>query len=178
MISAHATVHPNVIIGKNVTIGDYAVVGSPAEIKGKNLKGGRVIIGDNTVIREHVTIHSSRHEDGWTRIGSNCYIQAHAHVGHDSQVGDNCTIACFACLGGHTVLEEWVNMGLHSVTHQRTRIGVGTILGACAFGKGVLQSWSVYVGVPARRIKENKYMIQKLLNVYPTDTDMEASDAD
>lgn len=177
MISAYATVHPNVIIGKNVEIGDYAVVGTPAEVKGANLKGGRVIIGDNTVIREHVTIHSSRHEDKWTRIGSDCYIQAHAHIGHDSQIENHCTIGCFACVGGHSIICDWVNMGLHSVTHQRTRIGRGTMLGACAFAKGILKPWSVYVGVPAKRLKANEYLINKL-NVHDTDTDLEASDSD
>jgi len=157
-----AIIHPNVVMGKNVQIGAFCVIGTEAEIKGEDCPGGRVIIGDNTIIREHVTIHSSMHEDRWTRVGNDCYIQAHSHIGHDAHLGDNITIACFACVGGHTRLHEHVNMGLHSVTHQRTTIYKGTMLGANAFAKGELEPFSIYVGTPAKRIKSNDYLINKL----------------
>ena len=163
MIHDTAIVHPNVYLGKNVSIGAFSVVGTPAEVKGeKGLPQGRVYIGDNTVIREHVTIHSSRHEDGRTKIGSDCYIQAHSHIGHDSYIGNNVTIACFACVGGHNFISDHCNLGLHSVTHQRTTLGEGVMLGANAFGKGILTSYSVYVGTPAKRIKSNIRLLNKL----------------
>jgi len=165
-IHDYAFVHPNVVIGKNVTIGAYSVIGTEAEIKAdikdNSCPGGRVIIGDNTVIREHVTIHASRHPNEWTIIGNDCYIQAKAHIGHDAHLSDNVTLACFACVGGHSRLHEYVNMGLHSVTHQGTTIYKGTMLGANAFAKGILEAWSVYVGTPAKRIKSNDYLIEKL----------------
>ena len=53
-------------------------------------------------------------------------------------------------------------MGLHSVTHQRSTIYKGTMLGANAFAKGELEEWSIYVGTPAKRIASNNYLINKL----------------
>lgn len=162
-IHSTAIVYDNVILGENVSIGAYSIIGAPAEVKGLGLKNvGKVYIGANTTIREHVTIHSPRNEHSVTYIGENCYIQAHSHIGHDSQVSSYATIACYACLGGHTNMEKHSNMGLHSVTHPRTTISEGTIIGCNSFVKGETESWSVYVGSPAKRIKPNNYLRRKL----------------
>jgi UDP-N-acetylglucosamine acyltransferase len=164
MIHPTAVIYPNVIIGENVTIGAFTVIGSPAESKGHDPVNpiGTVVIGDGTIIREHVTIHAPSRVDGVTRIGKNCYIQAHSHIGHDSILGDNVTLACYACVGGHNKVGDYANFGLHAVSHQFSTIGQGTMIGACAFVKGVVEDWSVYVGVPAKRIKANQYLIDKL----------------
>ena len=164
MIHPTAVIYPNVFVGDNVTIGAYSVIGSPAESKGLDPVNpiGMVIIGEGTIIREHVTIHAPTDKLGYTRIGKNCYIQAHSHIGHDCQIGDNVTLACYACVGGHNKVGDYANFGLHAVSHQRSTIGQGTMIGACAFVKGELEEWSVYVGVPAKRIKANQYLIDKL----------------
>ena len=159
-----AIVYENVILEDGVEIGAYSVIGAPAEVKDQSNRDslGKVYIGENTIIREHVTIHSSRHKSGVTYIGYDCYIQAHAHIGHDCNIKNNSIVACFACLGGHTELEEHTNVALHAVTHPRTVIRKGTILGANSFAKGVLDKWSVYVGNPAKRIKPNNRLREKL----------------
>ena len=158
-----AIVYDNVILNKGVEIGAYSVIGGAAEIKTqKQIPLGIVYIGEGTIIREHVTIHSPRSNNSSTYIGDKCYIQAHSHIGHDSQIGDNVTIACYACIGGHTELEDHVNMALHTVTHPHTRISEGTIVGCNSFAKGELEVWSVYVGTPAKRIKANNYLRRKL----------------
>ena len=164
LIHPTAVIYSNVVIGKNVVIGAFSVIGSPAEFKGLDpvIPIGTVVIGDGTIIREHVTIHSPSTQLGYTRIGKNCYIQAHSHIGHDSIIGDNVTLACYACVGGHNEVGDYANFGLHAVSHQRSTIGQGTMIGACAFVKGELEEWSVYVGVPAKRIKANQYLIDKL----------------
>jgi galactoside O-acetyltransferase len=77
-------------------------------------------------------------------------------------LGDNVTLACYACVGGHNKVGDYANFGLHAVSHQRSTIGQGTMIGASAFVKGVIDQWSVYVGVPAKRIKANDYLIEKL----------------
>ena len=164
MIHPTAVIYPNVLIGENVTIGAFTVIGSPAEVKGgDNIEPvGKVIIGHGTTIREHVTIHSPSDQFGTTKIGANCYIQAHSHIGHDSRIGDNVTLACYACVGGHNYINDYANFGLHAVTHQRTTVGRGCMLGAGAFGKGELEAWTIYTGVPAKKLKPNQYLIDKL----------------
>ena len=158
-----AIVWPNVLLGKGVEIGAYSVVGGAAEIKAQKQKRyGHVIIGLNTRIRESVTIHSPRDKYGVTYVGDNCYIQAHAHIGHDSQIADFVTIACYACVGGHNIIDTHANLALHTVTHPHTHVGEGTILGCNSFAKGELDKWSVYIGSPAKRIKANNHLRRKL----------------
>lgn len=158
-----AIVWPNVLLCEGVEIGAYSVIGGAAEIKTqKQKRHGRVIIDKGTIIREHVTIHSPRDQYGITYIGEDCYIQAHAHIGHDSSIADFVTIACYACVGGHNIIDTYANLALHTVTHPRTHVGEGTILGCNSFAKGQLDKWSVYVGSPAKRIKANNHLRRKL----------------
>jgi UDP-N-acetylglucosamine acyltransferase len=84
-----------------------------------------------------VTIHASAKAEGDTTIGRHCLIQAHAHIGHDAKLGDNVTVACFACVGGHSVVRQHANLGLHAVLHQFTEVGEGAMVGACAFAKAL-----------------------------------------
>lgn len=162
-IHKSAIIHSNVELGEHVEIGAYSVIGGAAEIKNQpQTPLGTVYIGEGTIIREHVTIHSPREYNGYTYIGNKCYIQAHSYIGHDSKIGNDVTIACYACIGGHTELKDYVNMALHTVSHPRTIIEEGTILGCNSFAKGVLDPWSVYVGNPAKRIKANNYLRKKL----------------
>lgn len=164
MIHPTAIITDNVEIGKNVIIGAYSVIGTPAECKYRDNKtpSGKVYIGDNTIIREHVTIHAPEHQHGITFIGNNCYIQAHSHIGHDTQLGNHVTIACYGCIGGYNIIHSYCNVGLHAVTHQRTTVKKGTILGANSFSKGVIDEYGVYVGIPSKRIKDNQYILNKL----------------
>lgn len=164
MIHPTAIIYPNVVLGKNVWIGAYSVIGAPAEVKGKPQQVmGKVYINSNTVIREFVTVHSPSSDISHTYIGSNCYIQAHSHIGHDAYLDDYITISCYACVGGHCNISQYVNLGLHSVLHQRSKVDAGIMLGANAFGKGHLsEPFMVYVGTPAKPIKPNQYLIDKL----------------
>jgi len=162
-----AIIYPNVVLGDNIFIGPYSVIGSPPEHKdhdprnpGPDYKGPKVIIENDTIIREFVTIHAGT--DKTTRIGKNCYIQAHAHIGHDARLDENVTVACHASIGGYAVLEMHSNIGLNAAIHQFTRVGRGTMIGASAFVKGETDCWSIYVGVPARNIGENHRLMKKI----------------
>lgn len=162
-IHSTAIIYPNVEIGKEVYIGEYSVVGAPAEIKGiPQQHYGKVVIGNGTVIREHVTIHSPREAIGETKIGENCYIMSHSHIGHDAIIGDNCTLSSGAIVGGHAVLNNHSNMGLNSTIHQRTIMEVGSMLGASSFGKNVIKAWHIVGGVPAKFLKFNNHLRLKL----------------
>ena len=52
-----------------------------------------VEIGENNIIREGVTIHRSMSPEAPTRIGSDCFLMAYAHIAHDCVVGDGVIIA-------------------------------------------------------------------------------------
>jgi UDP-N-acetylglucosamine acyltransferase len=155
-------IHPTAIIGENVILGDnnyigaFCIIGDPAEHKKYwGQEKGKVVIGDNNIITGLVTIDAGTESP--TIIEDNCFIMKHAHIGHDCFIWSNVTISCGAKIGGHSIINEYSNIGLNAVLHQFTRIERGCMIGASAFIKGETEEFTKYAGVPARKIGINEY---------------------
>jgi UDP-N-acetylglucosamine acyltransferase len=58
-----------------------------------------------------------------TVIGSNNYLMANAHVGHNSVVGNHVIIANGALLGGHVTVQDRAFISGNCLLHQFTRVG-------------------------------------------------------
>lgn len=157
MIHPTAVIYPNVKLGRNVEIGAYCIIGAPAEDK-KHWENNNhtVEIGDNTIITGHVTIDAGTVEN--TKIGSNCFIMKGVHIGHDAQIGDNVTLSPHVVIGGHCHILDYVNMGIASVVHQRCVIPPNCMIGmnATITKKTACKEKGVYIGTPARWIRENR----------------------
>ena len=136
LISGTAIIESSVVIGENVSIGEYCVI------------KGDVVIGDNTRIGHHVCI------SGKTRIGNNCWIKSGAVIGeegfgferdkndinvHFPQIGDivignnvfigaNSTIERAAL--DSTIIEDGVAVDDLTQVGHNVRIGKGSTL-AC-----------------------------------------------
>lgn len=152
-----ALLGPKVLIGNNVYIGPYCIIGFPPEWKGKEDKENfGVSIGNNTVITGLVTIDAGA--ERITYIGSDCYLMKHSHIGHDAYIGNGVTLSCGCKVGGHAMVYANVTIGLNAVIHQRVTIAEGCMIGACAFiGKTLItKPYSKYAGVPAKLIGTNK----------------------
>lgn len=154
-------IHPTVVIGPNVEMGDnnyigpFCIIGFPAEHRGHWPTSGKVVIGNNCIITGLVTIDAGT--ENATIIGNGVMLLKHSHVGHDASIGDNVTISCGAKIGGHTVIKEGCNIGLNSSIHQQQVINEGCLIGANAFVSKslVTEPYSKYAGVPARYMGPN-----------------------
>jgi len=110
-------------IGRDNVFHAGAVIGdAPQDLKYRDTPT-RIRIGDENVVREHVTVHRSTTEDGETVIGSNNYLMANSHVGHNCRVGDRVIAANGALLGGHVIVEDNVFISGNCLAHQFVRIG-------------------------------------------------------
>jgi UDP-N-acetylglucosamine acyltransferase len=157
MIHHTAIIGPNVQIGKNVYIGPYCVIGMPPETRGQlGGSGAGVIIGEDTIITGMVTIDAGMNRP--TRIGNDCFIMKHAHVGHDAWIEDDVTISCGAKIGGHARVMEKANIGLNACIHQWQVIGTYAMIGMGAVipKRLMVEPYSTYVGSPARKVGPNK----------------------
>jgi len=150
-----AIIYSNVILGENVYIGPYCIIGSNPEWKGREQDNKGVIIQSGTTITGMVTIDGGAITP--TEIGANCYIMKHVHIGHDAVIKDNVTISCGAKIGGHTTVDKNCNIGLNAVVHQKCYIPEGCMIGASAFvGKtSILKPFHKYAGVPVRELGPN-----------------------
>jgi UDP-N-acetylglucosamine acyltransferase len=141
-IGVHCVVGPHVYLTGVTKIGSHnqfhagCVIGdAPQDLKYKN-EPTRVRIGDHNVFREHVTVHRATKADGETVIGSNNFLMANCHVGHNSHLGDHVIIANGALLGGHAIVQDRAFISGNCLVHQFTRVGTLAIMqGGSAISK-------------------------------------------
>ncbi len=84
----------------------------------------RAVFGDDNTIREYVTVsRGTAGGGGTTRIGSGNLIMAYVHIGHDSQIGNECILPNGATLAGHVTVEDYATLSANAPVHQFCRIG-------------------------------------------------------
>lgn len=96
-IALTAIIHPNVILGEDVVIEDYCVIGLPF----KGMEGEQTVIGDGSVIR------------------AGTYIYAGNQIGRNFQTGNKANIRELNIIG------EDVSIGTLSVVEHHVSIGNG-----------------------------------------------------
>ena len=137
LFGPHCSVHGPTRIGRdNRFVGHCAVGGEPQD---KKYGGERteLVIGDRNLFREFVTLNRGTGGGGGvTRIGSDNWMLAYAHVAHDCQVGNHCVFSNNATLAGHVTVGDHVILSGFVGVHQFCRIGAHAFIGMGAFVNG------------------------------------------
>lgn len=145
IIDAGVTLGPDCIVGPHVHLTGLTVIGArnrfhtgcvigdwPQDLKYKGEPTG-LRIGDDNVFREGSTVHRSNKVEDVTILGSNNYLMATAHVGHNCTVGSHVIIANAAALAGHVTVQDRAFVSATCLIHQFTRVGTLAMMqgGAC-----------------------------------------------
>ena len=147
-IGPFSTIGPDVVLGEGCTLVSHVVLDGRTRIGARNVihpftaigvapqdlkyngEPTATEIGDDNTIREGVTISRGTAKGGGiTRIGSGCLLMAYVHIGHDSQVGNNCILANSATLAGHVIIEDNASVGAFSPVHQFCTVGQHAFIG-------------------------------------------------
>jgi UDP-N-acetylglucosamine acyltransferase len=124
IVTGHTT------IGARNTLGPYAVLGTPPQDLGYHGEPTRLVIGDDNVIREYVTINTgSTKQDLVTSVGSDNFLMAYCHVGHDCELGNEIVMANAVGFSGHCKIEDKVWFGGMVGLHQFVTIGSYAFIG-------------------------------------------------
>tara|TARA_Y100000385_G_scaffold291427_1_gene369362 strand:- start:3193 stop:4125 length:933 start_codon:yes stop_codon:yes gene_type:complete len=153
-------IHPNVVIYDNVQIGNQttinanSVVGSPAFYyqKGDEKYSALTTCGE-VIIGNNVEIGASCTIDAGvthqTIIGNGTKMDNQVHIGHDTVIGENCLFAAQVGIAGCNTIEDNVILWGQVGVPSNIKIGKGAILlGQSAPSKDVLPG-KVYLGSPA-----------------------------
>jgi UDP-N-acetylglucosamine acyltransferase len=133
VIHAHAIITRHCRLGDGVVVHPFAVLGGdPQDLKFDPATRSGVRIGSGTVIREHVTIHRATRPDGWTDVGSGCFLMVSSHVAHDCRLDDRVIMANAVLLAGHVHVGAGAFLGGGAVIHQFARVGDGAMVGGAA----------------------------------------------
>ncbi|HZZ42731.1 MAG TPA: acyl-ACP--UDP-N-acetylglucosamine O-acyltransferase [Tepidisphaeraceae bacterium] len=125
VIKAHSVLEGTLRMGEGCVVGPGAYVGlAPQHLKYRG-EPTLCVIGDRVVIRETATVHRSFHpgEEHATRIGDRCFLMAASHVGHDTVLGNDVTMANASMCGGHVSVGDNAFLGGGCIFHQFVRVG-------------------------------------------------------
>lgn len=129
-IGAGTILRTRAIIVRNTTLGEgnvvhpYAVLGGdPQDRSFDPARPGELIVGNANIFREYANVSRGNWNGPPTRIGSNCFLMANAHVGHNAQVGSGVTMANNSCLAGHVRVGDGCFISACCFVHQFTHVG-------------------------------------------------------
>jgi UDP-N-acetylglucosamine acyltransferase len=130
IIESHACLCGPMEMGRENFVGHGAVLGKSPQHKGYRGEATTLRVGDGNVFREHVTVHRGTVAGGGqTRIGDRNMFMIGSHLGHDGQVGNDCTLVNGALVAGHVELHDGCILSGHSAIQQRVRVGRLAMLG-------------------------------------------------
>jgi UDP-3-O-[3-hydroxymyristoyl] glucosamine N-acyltransferase len=158
-VGAHTIIKDRVIVGNDVTIKEFCLIGgSGFGFVRNNSKFpihiphmGSVIIEDSVEIFPFTNI--DRGTFGATKIGRGTKIDHYVHIGHNSIVGENCIITAGTVMCGSSQLGSRSWTGVNSVIKESTVVGTDATLGISAVVLNAVQNGETVVGVPAKLIQ-------------------------
>jgi UDP-N-acetylglucosamine acyltransferase len=148
VVDGGVTLGANCVVGPHVHLTGQLLAGSGNQFHTGSVLGGppqdlkykdaptRLRIGSNNVLREHVTVHCSNKPEEDTVIGSDNFLMAHSHVGHNALIGNHVIVANGALLAGHVVVQDRVFISGNCLVHQYVRVGLLALMqGGSAISK-------------------------------------------
>lgn len=156
IIEDNAIIGPYTILGDNNEIGHFAYIGGdPQDHDFIKDSVSYVEIGNNNKIREYVTIHRGTKPESKTIVKNNNFLMAYVHLGHNVEIGNNCTLTNLVGLSGYSIIEDNVVMGGMSGTHQFCRIGAFSMIGGKTYVNKDIIPYSLVFGIPGQIIGIN-----------------------
>lgn len=160
-IHHHATVDGDTVMGEENEVFSYAYIGAKThDLKYREgIPGLR--IGSRNVFREYVSVHLATHPGDFTTLGDDNVLLAYSHIAHECQVGNHLVMSSHSALGGHVIVEDFVNVGWGVGVHQFCRIGAYAMVGACSKLVQDVLPYMIADGNPAETRTVNKIGLER-----------------
>lgn len=111
-------------------------------------KSSSVVFGEGSLICAGVILTVD------IELGKHCIINLNCTVGHDCKFGDFCTIAPMAAISGKVTLGDLVEVGTGAAIRQGLTLEKGSLLGMGGVLTKNIPPHQIFVGNPARFLKE------------------------
>ena len=167
MIQDTYQLFPNVKLGKNVTIQDWAVIGLPPP----GAKPGELetVIGDNSVIRSHSVIYAG------SKIGPRFQTGHRIVLGPGMEIGEGCSVGTGTVVLGFSHMENGAKIHGHSTIGEFSLLKSGSWVGPrcfldsklhkpCIIASDAILGAKVYVA-PGIRVGE-KVLVASSVSLY------------
>jgi acetyltransferase-like isoleucine patch superfamily enzyme len=122
-IAATAIIHPNVVLGEDIVVEDFCIIGLPF----KGMKNIQTIIGSGSIIRAGTYIYAGN------QIGKNFQTGNKANIRELNQIGDDVSI------GTQSVIEHHITIGNNVRIHSQVFVPeYSTLENDCWIGPNVV----------------------------------------
>lgn len=154
-IGPNAVIYGGVTLGARVTVGAGAVIGragfgftsAPDGRMVRVPQLGGVVIEDDVEVGALCTVDAGTL--GPTKLCRGCKLDAHVHVGHNVEIGEDTLVAAQAGFAGSVVVGPEVLVGGQAGVTDHARVGRGARLGAKSGVIGDIPPGAVVAGFPA-----------------------------
>lgn len=143
----------HISIGNNVRIDDFCIL------------SGKITLGNNIHISAYVALYGSEgiEFENFTGISARSTIySAMDDFSGDYLVGPIHPEDTTHIIGGKVTVKSYAQIGAHVLIFPNITIGEGCMVGACSMVRKDLESWGIYCGLPATRVKERKMNLLKM----------------
>lgn len=160
--------------GTNVKISRFARFYSPEKIS----IGDNVRIDDFCIISGNVTIGSHIHISAYVALYGSMGIELEDYTGISPMTAVYSAMDDFGgdyligpihpeekthVNGGKVTIKKYSQIGTHCIVFPNLTIGEGSVVGACSMVRHNTEPWTIYVGIPAHKLKErSRGLINKL----------------
>ena len=122
-LAAHVVIGGRTTVDEGTRIFPFATIGStPQNLKSKETVH-ELLIGPRNTIREYANISGSSRKGSKTVVGSDNFLMAYSHVGHDCVIGDDCVLTNGVNIAGHAEIGDGAVLGGMCGVHQFGRVG-------------------------------------------------------
>lgn len=150
-----AILHVGVVLGERVRIEPYAVIGGAGFgwVEGPDGRAravphlGGVTIGDDAFVGSHSTVHAGVLAP--TQLGARTRLDAHVHVGHNCEIGDDSFLAAQVGLAGSVIIGRCVLVGGQAGIADHVHVGDGARIAAKSGVIGNVPAGATFGGYPA-----------------------------
>lgn len=129
VIGPHVHLLGQTSIGAGCRLHAGVVVGDLPQDRSYAGGESRVVIGPETILREYVTIHRGTKAGTVTSVGQRCMVMAHAHIGHNCEIGDDVVLVNGSLLGGYVSVGRRAVISGNAAVHQFVRVGELAMIG-------------------------------------------------
>lgn len=114
------------------------------------------VISPSAEIGKGVYIHANSYIWTKVKVGNYCIISPYVVIAHHTKLGDACLISTLSGIGASIKISDRVFVGMGStIVTGLSVIGEDSIIGAGAVVLRDVESKSVYVGIPAKKLRDN-----------------------
>lgn len=161
--------------GEDVRISRYAQIYSPEKISiGDNVRiddfcilSGSITIGSHIHIAAYCALYGADYGivlEDYTGISARATIYAAMDdFSGDYLIGPIHDDKYTNVIGGNVKICAYAQIGAMALVFPNVCIGEGVVLGAMSMAKKSLESWGIYAGVPAKKIKRRSKRLLDLM---------------